>query len=98
MQMIIDAGEQTMRIICIDRALGNQAWVQLHARNLNIVLKVKLIHQPYGVEARVHKDGDEDNYISLKNAGIHRAVLHYISHFLPHYKREAYGARMEWEC
>lgn len=87
-----------MRIICIDRARGNEAWVQLHSRDLNTILKVKLIRQPAGYEARVHADGDDENYIRVLHAGIHRSVLTYIEHFMPRYTREAYGAYMEWEC
>lgn len=87
-----------MRIICVDRAKGNQAWVQVMSRDLNIMLHVKLIQQPASIEARVHAVDDEGNYIRVLGAGIHRSVLLYIEQFIPRYKREAYGAFMEWEC
>jgi hypothetical protein len=88
-----------MRIICIDRALGNTAWVQICNRaGVNEVLRVKLVHQPQGVQAIAHLDGDEENLVRVMNCGIHRVVLIWIEHFMPRFKREAHGAIMEWEC
>jgi hypothetical protein len=87
-----------MRIICIDRALGNQTWVQLYHAGQSIVLYIKHVHQPTGFQAIVHTVDDEENYLRALNVGIHRAVLLYIDSFFPHLRREAYAAQMEWEC
>lgn len=87
-----------MRIICIDRARGNEALVQVVTRELNTVIRVKLVPQPQGIQAIAHLEGDEENMVKVTGAGIHRAVLIYITHLFPTYKREAYAARMEWEC
>lgn len=87
-----------MRIICVDRAKGNQAWVQVMSRDLNLMLRVKLIQQPSGYEARVCLADDETRFVRVSGAGIHRSVLHFIDHFMPRYTREAFGAFMEWEC